>query len=53
LLLSACTEETCTYIIEREDVQIIVNSTKENAEKHKVSEFEEYELQEIIDGLSL
>ncbi len=50
LLLSACTEETSTDIIKTEDIQAIVASTKEAAEKHDVSQFEEYALQEIIDG---
>jgi len=50
LLLSACTEETNTDIIKTEDIQGIVASTKETAEKHDVSKFEEYELQEVIDG---
>ncbi|MFJ3391150.1 MULTISPECIES: thermonuclease family protein [unclassified Lysinibacillus] len=50
LLLSACTEETNTDIIKTEDIQGIVASTKETAEKHDVSKFEEYELQDIIDG---
>lgn len=50
LLLSACTEETSINTIENEDIQALVASTKETAEKHDVSKFEEYELQEIIDG---
>lgn len=50
LLLSACTEETSTNIIESEDIQGIVDLTKETAEKYDVSNFEEYELQDIIDG---
>ena len=50
LLLSACTEETNTDIIKTEDIHGIVASTKETAEKHDVSKFEEYELQDIIDG---
>ncbi|MFJ8457846.1 thermonuclease family protein [Lysinibacillus xylanilyticus] len=50
LLISGCTEETSTDIIETEDIQGIVASTKETAEKHDVSKFEEYELQDIIDG---
>jgi len=50
LLISGCTEETSTDIIETEDIQGIVASTMETAEKHGVSKFEEYELQDIIDG---
>ena len=50
LLLSACTEEMSTNIVESEDIQSIVDLAKETAEKHDVSKFEEYELQEVIDG---
>lgn len=50
LVLSACTEENSTNIIETEDLESLVSSTIENAEKHDVSKFEEYELQDIIDG---
>ena len=50
LALSACTEETSTNIIGTEDIASLVTSTKENAEKYNVSTFEEYELQDIIDG---
>lgn len=50
LLLSACTEETDTNIMENEDIQGIAATAKETAEKHDISKFEEYELQEIIDG---
>lgn len=50
LLLSACTEETSTNIIESKDIQSIAVVAKETAEKHDVSKFEKYELQEIIDG---
>lgn len=50
LFLSACTKETITEIIENEDIQGFVASTQETSEKHDVSKFEEYELQEVIDG---
>ncbi|POZ57951.1 SPBc2 prophage-derived endonuclease YokF [Lysinibacillus sphaericus] len=50
LLISGCTEEASTGNGKTEDIQGIVASTKESAEKHDVSKFEEYELQEIIDG---
>ncbi|KOS66748.1 thermonuclease [Lysinibacillus contaminans] len=50
LVLSACTGETSTNIIETENIESLVSSTKENAEKYDVSKFEEYELQDIIDG---
>lgn len=50
LILSACTEETSTNIIENENVENLVLLTKENAEKHDVSKFEEYELDRVIDG---
>ncbi len=50
LLISGCTEEASTGNGKTEDIQGIVASTKESAEKHDVSKFEEYKLQEIIDG---
>ncbi|MFJ7950886.1 thermonuclease family protein [Lysinibacillus sp. NPDC096418] len=50
LFLSACTEENRTDIIETEDIESLVSSTKENAKKYDVSMFEEYELQDVIDG---
>ncbi|EON73493.1 thermonuclease family protein [Lysinibacillus sphaericus] len=50
LVLSACTEETSTNIIENEDIEGLISSTIENAEKHDVSKFEEYELESVIDG---
>ncbi|MCH7320723.1 thermonuclease family protein [Solibacillus sp. MA9] len=50
LLLTACTEETGTNNIETQDIQGIVTSTIETADKYDVSEFEEFELQEVIDG---
>ncbi|WP_274309275.1 thermonuclease family protein [Solibacillus daqui] len=50
LLLTACTEETGTDNIETQDIQGIVTSTIETADKYDVSEFEEFELQEVIDG---
>lgn len=50
LLISGCTEEASTGNGKTEDIQGIVASTKESAEKYDVSKFEEYELQEIIDG---
>lgn len=50
LLLSACTEEMNTQVIETGEIQGIVSTTKQTAEKHDVSKFEEFELQEVIDG---
>jgi micrococcal nuclease len=50
LLISGCTEESSTDSVKTEDIQGIVASTKETAEKHDVSKFEEYELQDVIDG---
>ncbi|MEK4228518.1 thermonuclease family protein [Solibacillus sp. FSL H8-0538] len=50
LLLSACTEETSTDIIETEEIQELVASSNVTAEKHDISKFEQYELQEVIDG---
>lgn len=50
LLLSACTEEITTAIPETQDIQGIVASTKETAKRHDISKFEEFELQEVIDG---
>lgn len=50
LLLSACTEEITTAIPETQDIQGIVASTQETAKRHDISKFEEFELQEVIDG---
>lgn len=50
LVLSACTEETSTNIIKTEDIEGLISSTIETAEKHDVSKFEEYELESVIDG---
>lgn len=50
VLLGACTEEMSTQIIETSDIQGIVSTTKQTAEKHDISKFEEFELQEVIDG---
>ena len=50
LMLSACTEENVGNITENEDIESLVSSTIENAEKHDVSKFEAYDLQEVIDG---
>ena len=50
LLLSGCTEETLTDIIDTEEIQALVDSTNETAEKYDLSKFEQYELQEVIDG---
>ena len=43
LLLSACTEEARTDIIETEDIQALVASSNETAEKYDLSKFEQYE----------
>lgn len=54
LLISGCTEEeSSTESIKTEDIQGIVTATKDTAEKHDVSKFEEFELESVIDGLSL
>ena len=53
MLLTACTEETGTDLVETQDIQGIVAATSATADKHDVSQFEEFELQEVIDGLSL
>lgn len=50
VVLSACTEETSTKTIENKDIEGLISSTIENAEKHDVSKFEEYELESVIDG---
>ncbi|MFJ7668056.1 thermonuclease family protein [Lysinibacillus sp. NPDC097195] len=55
LLISGCTEESSTENIQTEniqteDIQGIVTATKDTAEKHDVSKFEEYELESVIDG---
>ncbi|HAU36080.1 MAG TPA: thermonuclease, partial [Lysinibacillus sp.] len=49
-VLSACTEETSTNSIKTGDMGDLISSTIENAEKHDVSKFEEYELESVIDG---
>lgn len=53
LILSACTEETSTSVPETKDIESLVSSTIENAERYDVSKFEAYELQEVIDGDTL
>lgn len=50
LLLTACTEETGTDIVETQDIQGIVATITATADKHDISQFEEFELQEVIDG---
>lgn len=50
LLLTACVEENTTDSIGTENIQGIVSSTIKSAEEYDVSNFEKYELQEIIDG---
>lgn len=51
LLISGCTEEeSSTESIKTEDIQGIVTATKDTAEKHDVSKFEEFELESVIDG---
>lgn len=49
-LLAACAEETKTHSIEQGKIDEIVTTTVQSAEKHDVSSFEKYELQEVIDG---
>lgn len=53
LVLSACTEETSSNIIEKDDIESLISSTSENGEKYDVSKFEEVDLEKVIDGLSL
>ena len=43
-------EETTTSALDTKDIESIVSSTIETADKHDVSKFEEYALQEVIDG---
>lgn len=50
LLLSACAEENVSDGAENIDIESLVSSTIANAEKYDVNKFEEYELQEVIDG---
>ena len=50
LLLVACTEETTIDRFEKENLDDIVTTTKQSAQKHDVSGFEQFELQEVIDG---
>lgn len=50
LVLNACAEETSTNINKNEDIDGLISSSIENAEKHDVSRFEEYELESVIDG---
>lgn len=50
ILLSACTEEASLGIVETPNIQSLVSTTQEVAKKHDVSQFEQYELQEVIDG---
>ena len=50
MLLAACTEETSTLNIEQKDIEEIVTTAVQSAQKHDVSKFEKFELQEVIDG---
>mgnify|MGYP003412985901 FL=1 len=50
LLLVACTEEKTIDRFEQENIDEIVITTKQSAQKYDVSEFEQFELQEVIDG---
>ena len=50
LLLVACTEEKIIDRFEQENIDEIVITTKQTAQKHDVSRFEQFELQEVIDG---
>lgn len=49
LLLAACTEEP-TNDAASMNIQSLVSSTESNAEKHDVSKFESFKLQDVIDG---
>jgi micrococcal nuclease len=49
-LLAACTEELSTLSIEQKSIEEIVTTTVQSAEKHDVSKFEKFQLQEVIDG---
>lgn len=49
-LLTACTEELSTLSIEQKSIDEIVTTTVQSAEKHDVSKFEKFQLQEVIDG---
>ena len=49
LLLAACTEETTKNNVQ-ENVEEIVRTSVQSAEKYDVSKFDQYELQEVIDG---
>ena len=50
MVLGACSEETGTDVISTSEIQGLVSSVQQSAEKHDVSKFEEFELQEVIDG---
>lgn len=52
LILSACTEQTDfnTDVNDIENINSLVSSVKENADKYDVSKFEEYKLDSVIDG---
>ncbi len=48
--LAACTEETTIQNIGLVNVEESVTATVQSAQKYDVSKFEQYELQEVIDG---
>lgn len=50
MLLAACTEETTIQSLEQVNIEEMVTTTVQSAKKHDVSKFDQYELQEVIDG---
>lgn len=48
--MSGCTEDSSIENIKTEDIQENVTVTKDTAEKHDVSKFEEFQLESVIDG---
>lgn len=50
LLLAACSDDTATNDAASMNIQSLVSSTETTAQKHDVRKFEEFKLQEVIDG---
>ena len=49
-VLAACSEQSTTDTITQTEIQSFVSSAKQSSEKHDISKFEAFELQEVIDG---
>lgn len=50
MVLAACADDSATAPAESMNIQSLVSSTESSAKKHDISKFEEFKLQEVIDG---